>query len=164
MRRNGCVAPVTNWPQLDDIPACWRPLILTIRKDTTMSITAERKAALIKEYATEEGDTGSPEVQVAILTERINNLTGHFKEHKKDNHSRRGLRRWFRAAVRFSTISRRRTKTVTRKLIIQPRHPPLKSSQPAEDAPSRRGSIASGYRDSAGCIFEAMVHCFGSRM
>ena len=56
-----------------------------------MSITAERKAALIKEYATAEGDTGSPEVQVAILTERINNLTEHFKGHKKDNHSRRGL-------------------------------------------------------------------------
>ena len=56
-----------------------------------MSITAERKAQLIKEYATVEGDTGSPEVQVAILTERINNLTEHFKGHKKDNHSRRGL-------------------------------------------------------------------------
>ncbi|MCM2473563.1 30S ribosomal protein S15 [Rhizobium sp. CG5] len=56
-----------------------------------MSITAERKAALIKEYATVEGDTGSPEVQVAILTERINNLTEHFKGHKKDTHSRRGL-------------------------------------------------------------------------
>ena len=56
-----------------------------------MSITAERKTALVKEYATTEGDTGSPEVQVAILTERINNLTEHFKRHKKDNHSRRGL-------------------------------------------------------------------------
>ena len=56
-----------------------------------MSITAERKTALIKEYAQKEGDTGSPEVQVAILTERINNLTGHFKGHAKDNHSRRGL-------------------------------------------------------------------------
>ncbi|OBZ97030.1 30S ribosomal protein S15 [Pararhizobium polonicum] len=56
-----------------------------------MSITAERKAALIKEYAIVEGDTGSPEVQIAILTERINNLTDHFKGHKKDNHSRRGL-------------------------------------------------------------------------
>jgi small subunit ribosomal protein S15 len=56
-----------------------------------MSITAERKAALIKEYAVQEGDTGSPEVQVAILTERINNLTEHFKGHGKDNHSRRGL-------------------------------------------------------------------------
>ena len=56
-----------------------------------MSITAERKSALIKEYATKEGDTGSPEVQVAVLTERITNLTEHFKTHKKDNHSRRGL-------------------------------------------------------------------------
>ncbi len=56
-----------------------------------MSITAERKEELIKEYATKEGDTGSPEVQVAILTERITNLTEHFKGHKKDNHSRRGL-------------------------------------------------------------------------
>ena len=56
-----------------------------------MSITAERKAALIKEHARAEGDTGSPEVQVAILTERIANLTDHFKSHAKDNHSRRGL-------------------------------------------------------------------------
>jgi small subunit ribosomal protein S15 len=56
-----------------------------------MSISAERKQALIKEYATKEGDTGSPEVQVAILSERISNLTGHFKSHAKDNHSRRGL-------------------------------------------------------------------------
>jgi small subunit ribosomal protein S15 len=56
-----------------------------------MSITTERKAALMEEFATKPGDTGSPEVQVAILTERINNLTGHFKDHKKDNHSRRGL-------------------------------------------------------------------------
>ncbi|MEQ8246742.1 MAG: 30S ribosomal protein S15 [Alphaproteobacteria bacterium] len=56
-----------------------------------MSITAERKATLIKEYATKDQDTGSPEVQVAILTERITNLTEHFKDHKKDAHSRRGL-------------------------------------------------------------------------
>ena len=56
-----------------------------------MSITAERKTALVNEYAQKSGDTGSPEVQVAILTERINNLTGHFKTHTKDNHSRRGL-------------------------------------------------------------------------
>ena len=56
-----------------------------------MSITAERKNALVKEFAQKAGDTGSPEVQVAILTERINNLTGHFKTHNKDNHSRRGL-------------------------------------------------------------------------
>ncbi len=56
-----------------------------------MTMTAERKVALVKEFATKPGDTGSPEVQVAILTERINYLTGHFKTHKKDNHSRRGL-------------------------------------------------------------------------
>lgn len=56
-----------------------------------MSIAAERKSELIGEYAITKGDTGSPEVQVAILTERITNLTGHFKIHKKDNHSRRGL-------------------------------------------------------------------------
>lgn len=56
-----------------------------------MSITAERKEELIKEYATKEGDTGSPEVQVAVLTERILNLTEHLKTHKKDFHSRRGL-------------------------------------------------------------------------
>ncbi|NET71280.1 MAG: 30S ribosomal protein S15 [Sphaerospermopsis sp. SIO1G2] len=56
-----------------------------------MSITAKRKSELLKEYATKEGDTGSPEVQVAVLTERIQNLTEHFKSHKKDHHSRRGL-------------------------------------------------------------------------
>ncbi len=56
-----------------------------------MSIAAERKSALIEEYAVKPGDTGSPEVQVAVLTERIANLTEHFKTHKKDNHSRRGL-------------------------------------------------------------------------
>ena len=56
-----------------------------------MSITAERKHVLIGEYATREGDTGSPEVQVAILSERIRNLTNHLSSHKKDFHSRRGL-------------------------------------------------------------------------
>ncbi len=56
-----------------------------------MSITAARKAEIIKANANKAGDTGSPEVQVAILSERISNLTGHFKSHVKDNHSRRGL-------------------------------------------------------------------------
>ena len=56
-----------------------------------MSITAARKAEVIKTYATKSGDTGSPEVQIAVLSERINNLTEHFKSHVKDNHSRRGL-------------------------------------------------------------------------
>ena len=65
-----------------------------------MTMTAERKVALVKDYATKAGDTGSPEVQVAILTERINGLTDHFKTHKKDNHSRRGL---------LTMVSRRRS-------------------------------------------------------
>jgi small subunit ribosomal protein S15 len=56
-----------------------------------MSITSERKLAVVKEYAVKEGDTGSPEVQVAVISERITNLTEHFKSHVKDNHSRRGL-------------------------------------------------------------------------
>jgi len=65
-----------------------------------MSISAERKGALINQYALKVGDTGSPEVQVAILTERIANLTSHFKTHVKDNHSRRGL---------LKMVSQRRT-------------------------------------------------------
>ncbi|AZU05362.1 30S ribosomal protein S15 [Glycocaulis alkaliphilus] len=68
-----------------------RPEMTGTEEMTDMSITAERKAALIKEYAREANDTGSPEVQVAVLSERIANLTEHFKTHKKDNHSRRGL-------------------------------------------------------------------------
>lgn len=56
-----------------------------------MSVTAERKKEVMAEYATSEGDTGSPEVQVAVLSERIANLTKHFETHSKDNHSRRGL-------------------------------------------------------------------------
>ncbi len=64
-----------------------------------MSIAPDRKVEVVKEYATKEGDTGSPEVQVAILTERITNLTEHFKTHKKDVHSRRGL---------LTMVSRRR--------------------------------------------------------
>ena len=56
-----------------------------------MSLSVERKAEVVKSHATKAGDTGSPEVQVALLTERINSLTDHFKMHKKDNHSRRGL-------------------------------------------------------------------------
>ena len=56
-----------------------------------MSVSAEKKTSIIQDNARNQGDTGSPEVQVAILTERINNLTQHFKSHAKDNHSRRGL-------------------------------------------------------------------------
>ena len=65
-----------------------------------MSIKSDRKTEVINEYATKKGDTGSPEVQVAILTERIRNLTDHFKTHKKDRHSRRGL---------LKMVSRRRS-------------------------------------------------------
>jgi small subunit ribosomal protein S15 len=60
-------------------------------KKNEMTITAERKLEVIKDFATKTDDTGSPEVQVAVLSERINNLAAHFEGHKKDNHSRRGL-------------------------------------------------------------------------
>jgi len=87
--REGLAPPRFHLTPLDDIPA--RPPDNITCKDTSMSITAERKQQLIKDYATKADDTGSPEVQVAILTERITNLTEHFKTHAKDNHSRRGL-------------------------------------------------------------------------
>lgn len=76
-------------PALDDIPALGANHLKS--KDNPMSITTERKAELISAYATKKDDTGSPEVQVAILSERIANLTEHFKTHLRDNHSRRGL-------------------------------------------------------------------------
>jgi small subunit ribosomal protein S15 len=63
----------------------------TLELDDRMSITPEQKLSTITEYATGPGDTGSPEVQVAVLSKRIDNLTEHFKSHVKDNHSRRGL-------------------------------------------------------------------------
>jgi small subunit ribosomal protein S15 len=97
----GRAAIATTPTVLDDIPA--RPFsrsqpgcpadlpALDPPKGQPMSITVERKDVLIKEYGQKAGDTGSPEVQVAILTERITNLTEHFKSHVKDNHSRRGL-------------------------------------------------------------------------
>ena len=76
---------LASWPQ----PT---PPAKAKQKDViTMSITPERKAELIKKFARGENDTGSPEVQVAILTERISNLTEHFRDNAKDNHSRRGL-------------------------------------------------------------------------
>ncbi len=107
-----------------------------------MSITAERKTALINQYGAKVGDTGSPEVQVAILTERITNLTGHFKTHVKDNHSRRGL---------LKMVSQRRTLLDYVKKQDENRyktshrafgHPPLKASpreQGAIDAPFQTG-------------------------
>ena len=71
---------------------CWTTSRLApLKKETPMSITAEEKAKVMKEFGNKDGDTGSPEVQVAILSSRIATLTEHFKTHKKDNHSRRGL-------------------------------------------------------------------------
>ena len=101
-----------------------------------MSITAERKQALIKEYAMKPNDTGSPEVQVAILTERIVNLTEHFKSHVKDNHSRRGL---------LKLVSQRRQLLDYVKRGDEPRyqsadraawHPPLSCGERASEAPA----------------------------
>ena len=73
----------------------------------------EEKEAILKEYATHEGDTGSPEVQIALLTKRINDLTEHLKTHKKDHHSRRGLFKMIGKDVHSSTTSLRLTSSVT---------------------------------------------------
>jgi len=85
-----------------------------------MTITAERKAELIKEYAVNPGDTGSPEVQVAVRSERIANLTEHFKSHVKDNHSRRGLIKLVSQRRRLldyvKTVDTRRYETLISKL------------------------------------------------
>ena len=114
-----------------------------------MSITAERKTALINQYAVKVGDTGSPEVQVAILTERIANLTNHFKTHVKDNHSRRGL---------LKMVSQRRTlldyvKKAGRGALQgphrAPRHPPLTT------APMGRFSRSTPYDDRAAASADA---------
>ncbi len=80
-----------------------------------MSISSGRKAEVIKTYATNAGDTGSPEVQVAILSERIQNLTEHFKTHVKDNHSRRGLSSSYPSGANSSTISLVSINRVTRR-------------------------------------------------
>ena len=82
-----------------------------------MSITAARKAELIKTYAVKSEDTGSPEVQVALLSERINNLTEHFKTHVKDNHSRRGLLKLVGQRRRLLDYLKSKDSTRYRKLI-----------------------------------------------
>ena len=82
-----------------------------------MSISPERKQALIKEHGAKTGDTGSPEVQVAILTERITNLTEHFKTHVKDNHSRRGLLKLVSQRRQLLDYVKRRDDARYRKLI-----------------------------------------------
>jgi small subunit ribosomal protein S15 len=92
MRRTSRVSRHVTMAPAGRHPGRGRPdFLIQNRKDSTMSITAERKQELVKEFATKQGDTGSPEVQVAVLSERIKNLTEHFKGHAKDNHSRRGL-------------------------------------------------------------------------
>ncbi len=82
-----------------------------------MTITPERKTELIKEYQAKEGDTGSPEVQVAILTERINNLTDHFRAHVKDHHSRRGLLHMVSQRRRLLDYTRKKSEERYRTLI-----------------------------------------------
>ena len=82
-----------------------------------MSITAGRKAELIKSFQTHEGDTGSPEVQIALLTERIIYLTDHFKTHKKDHHSRRGLLQLVSRRRRLLDYLRRKNVERYRKII-----------------------------------------------
>ena len=82
-----------------------------------MSITPEAKAQLIKDYGLKDGDTGSPEVQIAILTSRINTLTEHFKSHKKDNHSRRGLLKMVATRRKLLDYTRRKNEARYQDLI-----------------------------------------------
>jgi small subunit ribosomal protein S15 len=91
-----------------------------------MSITAEEKTRLMKEYATKDGDTGSPEVQVAILTSRISTLTEHFKTHKKDNHSRRGLLKLVAQRRKLLDYLKAKDEGRYTDLIGAPGHPPLR--------------------------------------
>ena len=136
-----------------------------------MSITAERKTALINQYGLKVGDTGSPEVQVAILTERIANLTGHFKTHVKDNHSRRGLLKMVSQRRTLLDYVKKQDESALQDPHRAPGHPPLKASPTqterlisgvpprrratARPAPftnaraSRHGRIASGWRSSS---------------
>ena len=94
-----------------------------------MSITADRKAEVIKTYATKAGDTGSPEVQVAILSERINNLTEHFKTHVKDNHSRRGLLKLVSQRRQLLDYLKRTDESALQDADRAARHPPLNDSR-----------------------------------
>ncbi len=84
-----------------------------------MSTQAEHKQTLIKKHARNKGDTGSPEVQVAILTDRINHLTGHFETHKKDHHSRRGLLMMVSNRRRLLDYLKRTNVSVYDKLIVE---------------------------------------------
>ena len=90
-----------------------------------MSVTTGRKAEVIKTYAKKPGDTGSPEVQVAILSERINNLTEHFKAHVKDNHSRRGLLKMVSQRRTLLDYLRRTNEAQLQGFDREARHPPI---------------------------------------
>ena len=90
-----------------------------------MSITTGRKAEVIKTYATKTGDTGSPEVQVAILSERINTLTDHFKTHVKDNHSRRGLLKMVSQRRQLLDYLKRTDEARYKSIDREARHSPL---------------------------------------
>ena len=93
-----------------------------------MSISAERKTALINQYGLKVGDTGSPEVQVAILTERIANLTNHFKTHVKDNHSRRGLLKMVSQRRTLLDYVKKQNEARYKNSHRAPGHPPLKAA------------------------------------
>ena len=110
-----------------------------------MSITAERKTALMKEHARKSGDTGSPEVQVAILTERITNLTEHFKSHAKDNHSRRGLLKL--VSSRRSLLDYLKGKDEARYRTRHPRPPGVPGGAAAPTLPPGRKAARTGRRD-----------------
>ena len=84
-----------------------------------MSLNAEQKAAIVAEYAVKEGDTGSPEVQVALLTTQINHLQGHFKEHIHDHHSRRGLLRMVSQRRKLLDYLKRKDVAAYTKLIAE---------------------------------------------
>ena len=101
-------------------------------KGLTMSITAERKAEVIKTNANKTGDTGSPEVQVAILSERINNLTDHFKTHVKDNHSRRGLLKLVSHAPFAARLRQAEGRGALQGADREAQHPPLSLSSRAQ--------------------------------
>ena len=122
-----------------------------------MSITAERKNALIKEYATKPDDTGSPEVQVAILTERINNLTEHFKTHAKDNHSRRGLLKM--VSQRRSLLDYLKSKDEARyRTLIERSASAAERRQTFPPGRPRSGRLPSGQADGATVRSERAPH------
>ena len=111
-----------------------------------MSITAERKTALINQYALKVGDTGSPEVQVAILTERIANLTSHFKTHVKDNHSRRGLLKMVSQRRTLLDYVKKQNEAALQDSHRASGHPPLKASPTRRGADPRRLDLKTGRR------------------